>query len=243
MTAGNSRGLYADARLVCNSNCERINAMPWTHNLHSLLTSCARFVAGIMLVLAVLAMPAKAQVDPADAVAKVEALHAGLEQLMANGQTLGTGGSAEFIGSVVDTTYFLPGLTAQSIGPSTYRGYDEAEQALVVDAYRSFVVANYVSRFAKPLPISFESGDVEPGPGTALIVNTLLNRSSGDPVQLSYVVVASQSGEVGITDVLYDGVSEAARRRSELSSLARQSAQAVADALRKKSAQIVAGGP
>lgn len=180
---------------------------------------------------------ASAEEVPADkAVALAEELHAGLVHLMGNGQELGLDGASEYIGDVVDRTYNLKAITAQSIGPSTFRGYTADEQNLVASAYRSFVVANYVSRFAKPLPISFETVGSGAGPKGSVVVETQLVRKSGDPVQLVYVVAGSRAP--GIADVQYNGVSEAARRRSELSSLARQGADVIADALTKKAAQI-----
>lgn len=175
-----------------------------------------------------------------DAAAVVEKLHEGLEHLMANGETLGAEAASDYIAAVVDDTYNLPALTAQSIGPSTFRGYDDEQKAIVVAAYRAFVVSNYVSRFGKPLPISFQTVGQSEGPRSSTIVETQLVRKSGEPVQLVYVVGTSKDGTMGIADVQYNGVSEAARRRSELSSLARQGADVLADALNKKAAQIAA---
>ncbi|MEP0071035.1 ABC transporter substrate-binding protein [Pyruvatibacter sp.] len=173
-----------------------------------------------------------------DAVMLVEKLHEGLEHLMMNGQTLGADGASDYISAVVDDTYNLPALTAQSIGPSAFRGYDAEQKVRVVAAYRAFVISNYLSRFGKPLPINFETVGHSEGPRGSTIVETQLVRKSGDPVQLVYVVATSKDGTTGIADVQYNGVSEAARRRSELSSLARQGADVLADALNKKAAQI-----
>jgi len=174
-----------------------------------------------------------------EAVGLAEELHAGLSHLMANGQELGTDGASDYIGVVVDKTYNLSALTAQSIGPSTFRAYSADEKDKVVSAYRSFVIANYVSRFAKPLPISFETVGSSDGPAGSTVVETRLIRKSGDPVQLVYVVAGAS--KAGIADVQYNGVSEAARRRSELSALARQGADVISEALSKKAAQIAAG--
>lgn len=172
------------------------------------------------------------------AIGFAEDLHDGLSHLMKNGQELGLDGASDYIGSVVDETYNLSALTAQSIGPSTFRGYSDEEKDLVVSAYRSFVIANYVSRFAKPLPISFETVGSSNGPAGSVVVETRLIRPSGDPVQLVYVVAGTTNP--GIADVQYNGVSEAARRRSELSALARQGADVISEALAKKAAQIAA---
>ncbi|MGD1934388.1 MAG: ABC transporter substrate-binding protein [Candidatus Phaeomarinobacter sp.] len=177
------------------------------------------------------------EISEDQAVGLAEELHAGLVHLMGNGTDLGVDAASDYIGEVVDKTYNLKAITAQSIGPSTFRGYTREEQDSVASAYRSFVVANYVSRFAKPLPISFETVGSTAGPKGSVVVETQLIRKSGEPVQLVYVVAGSTPG---IADVQYNGVSEAARRRSELSSLARQGADAIADALTKKAAQIAA---
>lgn len=192
-----------------------------------------------MSVSVAIAQDAAATPDP-KAVELVEKLHGGLDHLMKNAQELGPEAASDYIASVVDETYNLPALTAQSIGPSAFRGYDDEQKADVVDAYRAFVVSNYLSRFGKPLPISFETLGSSEGPRASTIVETQLVRQSGKPVQLVYVVASSKEGTAGIADVQYNGVSEAARRRSELSSLARQGADVLADALNKKAAQIAA---
>lgn len=175
-----------------------------------------------------------------DAAAVANELHAGLEHLMANGEAMGLEAASDYIGGVVDETYDLPALTAQSIGPASFRSYDDAGKAQVVAAYREFVIANYVSRFARKLPITFKTLGTSPGPKGATVVNTELQRQSGEPVNLDYVVRTPEEGRAGIADVLYNGVSEAARRRSELSSLARLGAEPLADALSRKASTIAA---
>lgn len=214
------------------------------------MASTGKSISGAALVLTALvvlalgmmagttAVKAAPEDAPKDAPGVANALHAGLEHLMANGETLGPDAAADYISAVVDETYNLPALTAQSIGPSVFRGYDKDERALVVAAYRDFVIANYVSRFAKPLPLSFETKGTSAGPKSAVIVNTWLVRKSGKPINLDYVMIGSQEKGYGIADVVYNGVSEAARRRSELSSLAREGADIVASTLSKKAAQI-----
>jgi phospholipid transport system substrate-binding protein len=212
-----------------------------------LLKPAAAFLlAAMALLLAALALlvpvttPARAQGAGAAAEVVADRLHAGLERLMAEGQTMGLADASDYIGGVVDETYNLKSLTAQSIGPSSFRGYDDAGRALVVAAYREFVIANYVSRFARPLPIRFKTLGTSEGPRGAVLVNTQLVRASGDPVDLDYIVVTPEDGRPGIADVLYNGVSEAARRRSELSSLARLGAAPLAEALTRKAETIAA---
>lgn len=170
----------------------------------------------------------------------VETLHEGLRHIMENGPDLGLSGRAAYMEDVVDEAYNLRALTAQAIGPSTFRGFTGEEQARLVDAYRTFVVANYASRFKAPSPVGFETQDVTDGPGPSLVVNTTLGRRSGDPVKLSYIVTENADGKAGIADVLYDGVSESARRRSEFGSLAAKGADALERAIRVKAEEIAA---
>jgi len=206
----------------------------------SLLTAATLSVMTALAALTLVSGAAHAEAPTSqEAVGFAEELHDGLSYLMANGQGLGTDGASDYIGAVVDKTYNLSALTAQSIGPSTFRAYSAEEKDQVVAAYRSFVIANYVSRFAKPLPISFETIGSADGPAGSIVVETQLIRKSGDPVQLVYVVAGAS--KAGIADVQYNGVSEAARRRSELSALARQGADVISEALSKKAAQIAAG--
>jgi len=202
-------------------------------------------LSGVAAVALVLLLPVivgdAARADEGQAVTVVEKLHAGLTHLMAEGEAMGQDAAIAYTGDLVDQTYNLASLTAQSIGPSAFRGFDNRGKGLVVSAYRDFAIANYVSRFAKKLPITFDTKNAEAGPRGSFLVHTLLNRRTGDPVELSYVVVTNEAGVSGIADVLYDGVSEAARRRSELSQLARQGAEPLAAALTRKAKQILAG--
>lgn len=170
----------------------------------------------------------------------VETLHAGLMHIMENGPELGPEGRAAYIDAVVGEAYYLPGLTAQAVGPSVFRSFTPEEQAALVAAYRAFVVANYASRFKEPGRVRFETGEVTQGPGQTLVVTTRLVRRNGDPVTLSYVVTQTPDGRAGIIDVLYDGVSESARRRSEFAGLAAQGAAVLTQAIRRKAEQILA---
>ena len=198
-----------------------------------------------LIVLGAVIATSTAQADTGDAEAQaravetVETLHAGLTELMATAAQKDVDGMRAFVGGVVDATYNLPALTAQSISPAAFRGYSDDERIEVVAAYRSFAVANYVRQFGKQLPITFETIGASEGPKGSVLVETQLKRPSGDPVQLVYVI-AGQGDRRGIADVQYNGVSEAARRRSELSSLAREGAAALAAALAGKAEQLVA---
>lgn len=204
---------------------------------HSLLLR--PFLHAVALVAGTLA-PASAALalEPATARATVETLHDGLVHIMSNGPELGMSGRAAYIDDVVDATYNLRVLTAQAIGPSAFRALSEEEQADIVAAYRSFVISNYARQFSRPGPVGFETRDVSPGPGAALIVNTALTRPSGDPVALSYVVTETAAGEVGIVDVLHNGVSESARRRSEFGPIAAKGAGPLARAIRSKAEEL-----
>lgn len=205
-------------------------------------SSCRR-AALVSIVIAALGLlfgaPARA-LDAAAAQATVETLHDGLSHIMANGPELGLPGRAEYIGAVVDRTYEMRGFVARAIGTGTFGGFSEAGQAEVVEAYRQLVVANYACSFREPSPISFTTEEVSAGPGGTLVVRTALTRRTGDQIALSYVIEGTQTGEGRIADILYDGVSETARRRSEFGSLAAQGPEALAQAIRSKAAQIEA---
>lgn len=203
-----------------------------------------RFFTGMALAVlaafALLIQTVAAAADMAAAEAKVEKLHAGLEHIMANGESLGYEGRVSYLRDVVEETYNLPGITAQSMGRAKLNTYDSTGRAQIEMAYLDFIVANYASRFSKPLPISFETLDAEETPRGATLVKTLLHREEGDPVRLDYLMAPGESGEPGIVDVFYNGVSEAARRRSEFASIGGDSYSAIVQVLQQKSDQIAA---
>ena len=182
----------------------------------------AAVLAGLIFSLAYVANTARAEEDDASKpVTKVEALHAGLIEIMKGGSDMGLSGRLETISPIVEESFDVTTLGASSIGLSTWRKWEKDQKQAYIDAFRRFLTVNYAAQFKNYSGQSFETVEVLDGPKRTKIVKTVLNRPNEDPVSLDYLV-RKRVMRTRIVDVFLDGsISEAARRRSEFTSVYR----------------------
>ena len=179
-------------------------------------------LAGLILSHQYGAAPAWAEdVEESKPVTKVEALHEGLIEIMKGGSDMGLSGRLETISPIVEDSFDVTALGASSIGLSTWRNWEKDQKQAYIDAFRRFLTVNYAAQFKSYSGQSFETVEVLDGPKRTKIVKTVLNRPNEDPVSLDYLV-RKRVMRTRIVDVFLDGsISEAARRRSEFTSVYR----------------------
>ena len=149
----------------------------------------------------------------------VETLHGGLLEIMQGGETLGLKGRIEVITPVVEETFDVTTLGMSSIGLSVWRKWDDDQKRAYITTFRRFLTTNYASQFKSFSGQSFETVETVKGPKRTKLVKTLLSRPDEDPVAIDYLT-RERRGKIGIVDIFLDGsISEAARRRSEFSSV------------------------
>lgn len=161
-------------------------------------------------------LPPAFAADPA--VARVQSFYDVLTDTMKQGAALGPQGRFNKLAPAIDSSFNLPAMTAYTVGPS-WASTSPADQKALIDAFRRFTIANYVSNFKSDDGITFKvSPDVKTY-GTDEVVQSELDPKSGEPVALNYRM-RQDSGSWKILDVYSAGfVSELARRRSDFSSI------------------------
>lgn len=170
-------------------------------------------------------LPASADPPPSSgdtpAAAVIDHLHAVLLDTMQRAAELGVEGRYRNLDPVLRETYDFEQMIALAAG-SAWAGADEAAQRALLAAFERFSVATYASRFNGYTGERFEITAQRQGPRGAVIVDTRLVRTDGDPVAISYVMRA-RNGQWRIVDVLLEqAISELAVRRSEYAKILAQ---------------------
>lgn len=175
----------------------------------------------------VLALPAEARAieaqqvsqsdQTADAARPVETLYAGLRKLESK-PGLSSADRVSLMTPVIDAAFNLPVVLKNSVG-MRYAGLKPSEQSDLLEAFRRFTVARYVSSFGKGEKVEFKILPRHDAAsyGGGEIVHTTIS-SSDSNTELDYVVQNSTSG-YQITDILLNGhISQVAAQRADFSS-------------------------
>lgn len=154
--------------------------------------------------------------DPARA--PVQALDAGLLQIMKAGKAAGQRGRAAAIAPVVDRAFDLPLMTRLAVGPS-WTTIVPADQTALVAAFRRLTAAQYAANFDGWSGEAFTiDPQVENRAGDRL-VRTTLTMPHGAPVAISYRLRDSGGGW-RIIDVFYkNAISQLSTRRSDFAAI------------------------
>jgi phospholipid transport system substrate-binding protein len=186
------------------------------------------------------ATPVRAVGEPA-VVEPIHELVDGLLRVMKEG--LGTPFLQRFemLTPVIDRTFDLAAVLKESVG-APWAALAPDQQQMLSQAFRRYTVATYVNSFNTFNGQRFEvMPDTRPV-GTEQVVQTRIIPKSGDGHELDYVMRQGGPGWRAV-DVLADGsISRVAVQRSDFRRLlARGGAQALADSLRAKSADLSDG--
>ena len=179
-------------------------------------------------------------------IARIEALHAALLDVMKNAVALGYAGREERLRDVVPGFFDVDFMARKSLG-SHWRKADADARERYLDAFNRFMVANYAGRFDGFSGQSFETTGEEPAMRDTVVVKTILRDPGDEDVELNYrmreVEVSPGNREWKVIDVYLDGtVSELALRRSEFVSIVkRDDIEALIVALDAKIAKLSKG--
>jgi phospholipid transport system substrate-binding protein len=192
-------------------------------------------ITAAILAAAAPSLPARASDPPPSVIGK---FYDTLLATMKDGPKLGFKGRYDKLAPAVRQSFDLPLMARLTVGPQ-WAGIPTEQQQKIVAAFSEFSIATYASRFDD---YSGERFEIDPKPmptANGMIVHTKLVKGDGDAVQLDYLMREGENGWQ-IVDVYLSGtVSELATRRSEFSSVMRRGgADALLDALQKKTAQL-----
>lgn len=149
----------------------------------------------------------------------VQALYSTLLSTMQSGPSLGARGRYARIAPVVRQVFDIPFMTRLAVGPE-WASLNPTQQQQVTQAFESYVAAIYAERFDKYSGERLQvTGEKASAGGT--IITSQIVKSSGEPVNVNYLV-RQNGGSWQIADVYLDGtISELATRRSEFASILR----------------------
>lgn len=185
-----------------------------------------RRLAGLALCLGLLAPALVPATTPAraatEATAIVERLNGALLEVMRNADRLGYQGRFDTLAPVLVETFNFPAMAQISLGRH-WGNLDDAQKKQMAQVFARLSVATFAARFDSFGGEVFQVlGEVEQRNKTILVKNRLVKRS-GDAVSLNYVL-RPFGGELRIIDVYLDAkYSELALKRSEYSSVMKQS--------------------
>ncbi|HEY1798547.1 MAG TPA: ABC transporter substrate-binding protein [Stellaceae bacterium] len=169
--------------------------------------------AALALALAFPASSARAEAG-ADA---VRTLYATLLNVMQNGPSLGASGRYARIEPVVGQVFDLPLMTRLAVGPS-WAAMNPAQQQQVTRAFGRYIAAVYADRFDSYSGEKLEVTGTQQSSG-GMIITSRIVKSTGEPVEINYLMRQSGAGWQ-IADVYLNGtISELATRRSEFASI------------------------
>ena len=159
-----------------------------------------------------------AEGGPAKAQAVVNRLHETLLTVMKQAGVLKYAGRAALLAPVVALVFDMPIMARLVIGTG-WQALPSEQQNRFVDVFTRFTIATYANRFDGWSGESFETLPEVLPQQSALMVQTRLNRTDGQPpVALNYLLRADREGNWRIVDVYLSGtISELATRRADYS--------------------------
>jgi phospholipid transport system substrate-binding protein len=151
----------------------------------------------------------------------VRSLYDTLLTTMQNGPALGPRGRYARIEPVVRRVFDIGYMTRLAVGPEWAR-LDETQRQQVQQAFQRYIAAIYAERFDSYAGERLQVTGERPSSGGPIITSQII-KSTGEPVNISYLM-RNNGGVWQIADVYLDGtISELATRRSEFSSILRSS--------------------
>jgi phospholipid transport system substrate-binding protein len=158
---------------------------------------------------------------------------------MKDGPRLGFAGRRDLLAPTIRETFDFALMTRLMVG-SQWSGLPTEQQQRLVAAFGAFSIATYANRFddysgeqltVQDEPVKLANGDE--------IVKSQLVPTTGDKVELDYLMRSSDAGWKAIDVYLSGTVSELATRRSEFSSVLRRGgANALVEALQRKVVEL-----
>lgn len=139
------------------------------------------------------------------------------------------------LNQALDASYDFPTIIGKTVG-YRYNSFDQQEKTAVLNAFKEYTVARYLSSFANDKDTQFKIASNVKAGNTAdkQIVNTTIG-SGSDATQIDYIVHNTPQGW-RIVDVLLNGnISQTAVQHGDFSStLAKGGSQALVEMLNQK---------
>ena len=149
----------------------------------------------------------------------VRGFYATLLANMRSGPSLGAHGRYARIEPVIRRAFDIPFMTRLAVGPE-WANLSEAQRQQVSQAFERYVAAVYAERFDSYSGEKLQVTGEQASAGGTIITSQIV-KSSGEPVNINYLM-RQNGGGWQIADVYLNGtISELATRRSEFASILR----------------------
>jgi len=180
--------------------------------------------APAVLVMAALAGPGVALVRAAEPEASptqvIETLNTALLAVMKAGPELGPQGRFDRLAPTIVATHDLDFIARFALG-SYWDGLTEEQRRRYLAAFHDISIATYASRFNAFDGEQFQVLSQDPLPGGDVQVRSLLTTGDGDEVAFEYRL-RRRDGPWRIINIVADGVSDLALKRSEYTGVMRR---------------------
>lgn len=175
----------------------------------------ARLVQAVIITALCLAGPPAWAGEATDVVAQVQAT---LLAVMKDADRLGFEGRYRQLAPVVEETHDLPFVARLTLGPH-WKGLDAEQQATMIATFSRLSIATYAGRFDGFSGERFTVVAEKPLPrGNIVLVESRFIKSNGDALQFNYLL-HPVNGHWRIVNIIVDGVSDLALKRTEYSGL------------------------
>ncbi len=175
-------------------------------------------ITGWVVILTLLLFGATASIaseDAPDSPEKVvQNLQATLLQAMREGEQLDFTGRFELLAPVIDQSHDVDMIIKTILGATIWFDLDAEQQTLITDTFRELSIATYAGRFTEYNEEQFEIIEQRDLPRNQILVRSKLTKGDGGIVNFDYVL-QQLSGQWRIVNILFDGVSDLAIKRSE----------------------------
>lgn len=179
------------------------------------------FVSIIVLSLFSFSLVSAANTDefePNSAHAVVHDLQQSLLQVMREGTQLGFAGRVEFLTPVVNRTHDIELIIKTILGTTLWYELDQLKQDSIIDTFRQLSIATYAGQFKEYSGEQFKFIEERDLPREQKLVRSQLVKGDGDIVNFDYVMHRPEEQWL-IINILFDGVSDLAIKRSEYRSI------------------------
>ncbi len=166
----------------------------------------------MLLFVTTLSMAAEPESDSPKQV--VNNLQMALLQAMREGEQLDFQGRFEFLTPAIDQSHDIDTIIKTILGATFWSDMSPEQQILITDTFRKLSIATYAGRFTQYDGEQFEVTEQKELPRDQVLVRSQLIKGDGGSVNFDYVL-RQLSGHWYIVNILFDGVSDLAIKRSE----------------------------
>jgi phospholipid transport system substrate-binding protein len=171
----------------------------------------------------------------------IERLNTALMEVLNNGDSMKFEGRYQKLQPVLAAVFDIPEMARVATGPK-WNELSDADRQKMTELFGKYMTTMYAARFRGHGGESFEMGEVKPRDNGKMLVITKMNRNSGEPVELSYMM-KGQAEAWKVVDVYYNGsISQLAQLRSEFSGSIRDGGVQKLEAALNDKVQQMQGG-